>query len=95
MSLGRSIRGKCDRVFFTFVPWCALVVMISATGSSRAPAQCHEQQKLTALDAVTSARFGTAVSVSADLALVGAPQPECELGGACGAAYVRRLDGPN
>ena len=61
--------------------------------TAHAAVQCVEEQKLTALDATASNRFGGSVSVSKDTAVVGAEKDECAPGDECGAAYVFRFNG--
>ncbi len=62
---------KSHRVRLHFGLWCALAAMILGLGVTRAPAQCLEQQKLTASDAAENDRFGS-VSASGDIVVVGA-----------------------
>ena len=71
--------------------WCALVAVILSVATAHAFAQCTEQQKLTASDAGADDRGGS-VSVSGDVALVGARFHRCSEG-RCGAAYAYRFDG--
>ena len=52
-----------------------------------------EEQKLTAFDATPRDFFGVSVSISGDVAIVGAPQPGCANNVPCGAAYVYRFNG--
>jgi len=52
--------------------------------------QC-EDQKLTAFDADQNDSFGVRVSVSDDVALIGAWSDECDAGPYCGSAYVYRF----
>ncbi len=73
--------------------WC--VLMAAVLGARVAPAQalCVEQQKLIASDAADSDRYGTSVSISGDVILVGADGNDCVAGAICGSAYVLRFDG--
>ncbi len=52
-----------------------------------------EEQKLTASDASTGDVFGFSVSVSAHVAIVGAPNDDCGGGVDCGSAYIYRFNG--
>ncbi len=52
-----------------------------------------EEQKLTASDAAQSDQFGRSVSISGDLAVVGAYLDDCGAGLDCGAAYIYRFNG--
>ncbi len=72
---------------------CALVALAIGLGATQAPAQCLEEQKLTASDAAAFADFGVSVSVSGDTAIVGANLDDCAAGADCGSAYVLRFDG--
>jgi hypothetical protein len=79
-------------------PYATFVVvsyLLSFTTGHAAFGQCgvHEAAKLTASDAAKINYFGTSVSVSGDVAVVGAHYQGCELGFNCGAAYVYKLDG--
>lgn len=56
------------------------------------PTRWLETQKLIAFDAASGDRFGRSVSVSQDMALVGAPSKVCSEGNSCGAAYVTQLE---
>ncbi len=67
--------------------------MIVAVGAARAPAQCSEEQKLTAFDVAALDQFGKSVSVSGDTAVVGASYDDCGADDNCGAAYVYRFNG--
>ena len=71
-----------------------LCVLVSAGSGPRALAQC-EVVKLTASDASARERFGRSVSISANVALVGAASDDCAAGYDCGAAYVYRRRGTN
>ncbi len=58
--------------------------------------ECSREQKLTASDAAEFDLFGLSVSVSGDIAVVGAERDECDsfFGPVpCGSAYVYRLNG--
>ncbi len=70
-----------------------MAAMIVAVGAAQAPAQCTEQQKLTASDREAGDMFGVSVSVSGDTAVVGAFADDCAAGIRCGSAYVFRFDG--
>ena len=72
---------------------CALVAMIVGLSAAQAPAQCTEQQKLTASDAAADDAFGISVSVDGDTAVVGALLDDCAAGHDCGSAYVFRFNG--
>lgn len=89
MNSVKSNESKTCRVLVR----CALVAVIVAMGSARAPAQCVEDQELTASDAAQRDQFGSTVSVSENTAVVGAPGDNCVAGADCGAAYVLRFDG--
>lgn len=52
-----------------------------------------EEQKLTASNGTTGDQFGMSVSVSGDVAVVGAGLRACVAGPRCGAAYVYRYEG--
>ena len=52
-----------------------------------------EEQKLTASDAAEVDFFGWSVSITRDVAVVGAPLDDCAAGAFCGAAYVYRFNG--
>ena len=52
-----------------------------------------EKQKLTASDASMFDRFGASVSVSGNIAIVGAQGRGCAVPGTCGSAYVFRFNG--
>ena len=52
-----------------------------------------EEAKLTVSDAAAGDKLGYSVSLSGDVALVGAPYVDCPAGTACGASYVYRFDG--
>ena len=68
-------------------------VMLSPASTSPILAQC-QLQKLTASDAGSADRFGGSVSISGDVAVVGAWGDRCSDGSyGCGAAYLFRLDG--
>lgn len=70
-------------------------VFFLAWASTSAPGQCVvEERKLTAPDAAPADRFGTSVSVSGDVAVVGVPMDDDTYGGS-GSAYVYRFDGTN
>ncbi len=56
-------------------------------------ARWFEEQKLIAPDAAPGDRFGTSVSLSGDMAVVGASSDDCAAGFTCGSAYVFRFDG--
>ncbi|UCC30878.1 MAG: FG-GAP repeat protein [Phycisphaerales bacterium] len=71
-----------------------LCVLVSTGSGPRALAQC-EVVKLTASDASARKRFGSSVSISANVALVGAATDDCAAGYDCGAAYVYRRRGTN
>lgn len=51
-----------------------------------------EEQKLTPSDAAGNDRFGTSVSVSGNVAVIGAWLSDCAAGSNCGAAYVYRFN---
>ncbi|UCE60920.1 MAG: FG-GAP repeat protein [Phycisphaerales bacterium] len=53
----------------------------------------EEEQKLTASDAALTNWYGYSVSISGDVAVVGAYGQECVAGPDCGAAYVYRFNG--
>lgn len=84
---------------FIFLPWLKITVLLSMasplTGSTAALAQCefYEGVKLTAGDAGYADQFGWSVSISGDVALVGARHVDCPQGPYCGAAYVYRNNG--
>jgi hypothetical protein len=67
-----------------------LVALVLLARSSPTIAQCelHEVAKLTASDAADSDYFGNSVSVSGNVAVVGASSDDCAAGIDCGAAYV-------
>jgi len=52
-----------------------------------------QRQRLTASDATAYAAFGHSVSVSGDVAVVGASQDDCAFGYDCGSAYMYRYNG--
>ncbi|MFH1109620.1 MAG: FG-GAP repeat protein [Planctomycetota bacterium] len=54
-----------------------------------------EEAKLTASDAAAGDDFGHSVSVSGDVAVVGAAWDDCGAEFSCGSAYVYRYDGSN
>ncbi len=88
MAWARSNGNKCDRVWRYSGLWCALVAMSVIMGAAQAPAQCTEQQKLTASKPDSELRYRISVSVSGDTAVVGAFRDGC-----CGSAYVFHFDG--
>lgn len=72
---------------------CAIACTLAYLGCpAQLLAQC-EVQKLTASDGAPNDEFGVSVSVSGDVALVGAESKGCSAGIDCGAAYVYRFDG--
>lgn len=52
-----------------------------------------QEQKLTASDAESEDLFGVSVSVSGDMAFVGAQRDDCTLGIDCGSAYIYQFNG--
>ena len=84
---------KSHRVLLHFGLRCALAAMIAGAGAAHAPAQCMEQQKLTASDPFEFNGFGTSVSVSGIRAIVGAGTGTCWPGPPCGSASVFRFNG--
>lgn len=52
-----------------------------------------EELKLTASDVAAGDNFGRSVSVSGEVAVVGAPEADCAAGRDCGSAYVYRFNG--
>jgi len=87
---GSSRRG-CSSSVLGSPPWALSLVLAILSGVAVA-GECFEKQKLTASDA-NSHRFGSSVSVSGNVAVVGAPTDHCPAGEACGSAYVFRYNG--
>lgn len=54
-----------------------------------------EEARLTGADTGPTDRFGSSVSLDANIAVVSATGDDCPDGGACGAAYVFRFNGSN
>lgn len=52
-----------------------------------------EEQRLTATDAARADHFGNSVSISGDVAVVGARTDGCQVGDWCGSVYVFRFNG--
>ncbi len=67
--------------------------LLSATSVTLAQCEVHEDAKLTASDAAQREAFGSSVSVSGNVAVVGAFGDDCAAGDYCGSAYVYRFDG--
>ncbi|MGD2109488.1 MAG: FG-GAP repeat protein, partial [Phycisphaerae bacterium] len=71
----------------------ALAGIVLNLGSGQTQAECVEEQKLTASDMAANGRFAVAVSVSGNVALIGASREDCWAGERCGSAYVFRFNG--
>jgi hypothetical protein len=69
------------------------VLFLSGTRLTLAQCEVHEDAKLTASDAVLGDYLGWSVSVSGDVAVVGAVFDDCAVGDFCGSAYVYRFNG--
>ena len=80
--LGAYARG-CDAGF-----QCGAVYVFEFDGTV-----WDETAILTASDADEGGLFGYTISLSGDVALVGAPVADCPTGGSCGAAYAYAFDG--
>jgi len=87
----RRLRFAGDSIVLVTIPLSALVL---GAGADPARGQCTANQsaKLTASDAAASDEFGISVSISGDVAVIGAPF-HLEGGAATGTAYVYRFDG--
>lgn len=70
-------------------------VTLAGVSGTRAPAQCMEEQKLTASDADGMDHFGRSVSASGDTVVVGVELEDCQgqPDSECGAAYVYQFNG--
>ena len=71
-----------------------LMAVLFLSGTSAAVPLCpiHENAKLTASDAALDDLFGVSVSVSGEVAVVGAYGDDCAAGLDCGSAYVYRFN---
>ncbi len=69
------------------------VFFLSGTSLTLAQCEVHEEVKLTASDAAQGDHLGWSVSVSGDVAVVGAVFDDCAAGIDCGSAYVYRFNG--
>lgn len=72
------------------VPVAASFAQLLLTSVALAQPQIHEDAILTASDPSGSSSFGWSVSISGDVAIVGAHNKPCAAGYSCGAAYVYR-----
>ena len=75
---------------------CAMVALVLGLGSTQAPAQFVNEQKLVAAELVESlgiAYMGVDIDVSGNTILVGAFLSSCDAGSYCGSAYIYRFNG--
>lgn len=85
---------KCIPPMIGFRSACLAVMvlaLIMVVGAPSADAQIHEKQEITASDGEHGDRFGTSVSVSGDVMVVGADEDE-DNGYESGSAYVFRYE---
>ncbi len=79
--------------FSRLVVITSLVTCCVVSNGARALAGSIAQQKINASDVASGDYFGSSVSVSGEIAVVGAEQRDCDAGRWCGAAYIYRFNG--
>ena len=96
-SRSRRLNGRVRGTVVYATTVCMFPVLSIVLGFLSAPdstlAQCdvHEETKLTASDAAQDDLFGSSVSISGDVTVVGARLDDCAEGVECGSAYVYRF----
>ncbi len=96
MIVGRfGSKGEEEMSFRKFVAVVLVLAVVAFISSAQALAQCDMGQKLVASDASGNDQFGHAISISGNVAMVGAFNQDGCLGSNCGAVYVYNFDGNN